>query len=108
MSLVVVHPAAQHAAARPWVGVLASAPHARCTQSFVPSAVSRRKSHSCPRMIVPTIATPATTKSGSHATNPCVLLFLLFQSVVNKLILCELFFHGKAICKVLLGRTSIL
>jgi len=73
--LVVVHLAARHAAAHPpRVDVLASAPHAKCTRSFVPSAVSRRKSHSCPRMTAPSIAAPAMTKFESPATNTRVLL----------------------------------
>jgi len=50
-----------------WVDV--SVHPARCTRSFVPSAVPRPRYHSCPRMIALSIAALATIRSESHATN---------------------------------------
>ena len=63
-----VLPVVRHAAIHPtvWADVLANAHPARCTQSSVPSAVPKHRCHSCPRMIAPCIAAPATDRGTSR------------------------------------------
>ena len=75
ISLVVVLTAGQRVVIR--LVLAASVAHARCTRLFAPSVESRRKYHSCPRMIALSIVALAMTKSGWHATKRIIVIRLI-------------------------------
>ena len=50
------------------VALVLNVPHEKCTQLFVLSAVLRRRYHSCPRMIAPSIVAHVMIRCASRAT----------------------------------------